>query len=66
MTSTSPMHETGHPKQCSGTTQRDGVERNEGGGFRMGEGEHVFLWQNYVNVWHKPSQYYKEIILKLK
>ena len=38
MTSTSPMHETGHPKQCSGTTQRDRVKRKEGGGFRMGGG----------------------------
>jgi len=32
MTSASLMHETGH----SGTTQRDGVEREVERGFRMG------------------------------
>ena len=34
---------------CSGTTQRDGMGREEGGGFRMGT--HVYLWQIHVDIW---------------
>ena len=30
------MHDTGCLGLCTGTTQRDGVGREEGGGFRMG------------------------------
>ena len=31
----SSMHEAGHSKLCSGTTQTDGVGRELGGEFRM-------------------------------
>ena len=31
------MHEAGQSKLVSGTTQRDGVQREMGGGFRMGK-----------------------------
>ena len=37
MTTASWMHEAGHSKACSGTTQRDGVGREVGGEFRMGD-----------------------------
>ena len=30
------MHDTGCLGQCTETTQRDGMGREEGGGFRMG------------------------------
>ena len=30
------MHNAGCLGWCTGTTQRDGVDREEGGGFRMG------------------------------
>ena len=39
--------------------------REVGGGFRMG-GAHVYLRPINVDVWQKPSQYYKVIILQLK
>ena len=37
--------------------------REEGG---SGWGTHVHLWLIHVNVWQKPSQYCKVIILQLK
>ena len=30
------------------------------------EGPYVYLWLTHVDVWHKPAQYCKAIILKLK
>ena len=36
MTRESLMHEAGHSKLVSGTTQGDGLGREVGGGFRMG------------------------------
>ena len=36
-----------------------------GRGFRS-EGTHVCLWPIHVDVWQKPSQYCKVIILQLK
>ena len=36
-----------------------------GEGFRI-RGTHVYLWPIHANVWQKPSQYYKVIILQLK
>jgi len=36
MTSTTLMHETGTQSWYTGTTQRDGVGKEMGGGFRMG------------------------------
>ena len=35
-TSPDSMHETGAQGWCTGMTQRDGMEREVGGGFRMG------------------------------
>ena len=34
---------------CTGMTRRDGMGREEGGGFRMGT--HVYLWRIYVDIW---------------
>ena len=34
---------------CTGTTQRDGVGREEGGG--SGWGAHVYLWRIHFDVW---------------
>ena len=34
---------------CSGMTQRDGIRRELGGGFRMGT--HVHPWRTEVSVW---------------
>ena len=39
--------------------------REVGGGFKK-EGTHVYLWLTHVDVWQKPSQYCKVIILQLK
>ena len=58
---TSPgwMHETSAQTWCTGKTQRDLVEREEGGGIRGGEGGgrggsgwgiHVYPWLIHVNV----------------
>ena len=37
MTSENSMHEAGHSKLVHWTTQRDGMGREVGGGFRMGD-----------------------------
>ena len=50
-------------RQVLGMTQRDGMEREVGGGFRMGT--HVNPWLIHVNVWQKPLQYYTVISLQL-
>ena len=56
----------GAQSQGSGETQRDGVGREVGVGFRTGAQVHP--WVIHVNVWQKkkPPQYCKEIILQLK
>ena len=40
---------------CTGTTQRDGMRREEGGGFRMGNtcipvADSCCIWQNQYNI----------------
>ena len=46
--------------------QPEGWDR-EGGGRRASEwGTHVHPWLIHVNVWQKPPQYCKGIILQLK
>ena len=53
---TSPgwMHETSAQGWCTGKTQRDGVEREVGGGI-SGWGTHVNPWLIHVNVWQKTT-----------
>ena len=57
------MHETSAQGWCTGKTQRDGVEREVGGGIRMGNT--CKSMADHVNVWQKPLQYYKVISLQL-
>ena len=38
----------------------------EVGGKLKREGTYVSLWLIHVDVWQKPAQYYKAIILQLK
>ena len=38
----------------------------EVGGKLKGGGTYVSLWLIHVDVWQKPAQYYKAIILQLK
>ena len=44
------MRRRGTQSLCSGTTQRDRVEKEVGGGLRMG-GTHVYLWPIHVDMW---------------
>ena len=53
----------GTQSQCTGTTQRDGMGREVGGGFR--KGPHVHLGLIHVNVWQKLPQYCKVISLQI-
>ena len=59
------MHEAGHSKLVLWPTQREGVGREMGGGFRIG-GIHVHPWLIPVDVWQKLPQYCKVISLQLK
>ena len=61
---TSPgwMHETSAQGWCTGKTQRDGMQREVGGGIGMGKC--VNPWLIHVNVWQKPLQYCKVISLQ--
>ena len=45
-------------------TQRDGMGKVVGGGFRWGT--HVNPWRIHINVWQKPLQCYKVINVQLK
>ena len=49
---------------CTGMTQRDGLGREVGGGYRMGNTCKPRLI--HINVWQKPLQYCKVISLQLK
>ena len=49
----------------TGTTQRDGMGREEGGGFRMGNSVylgliHVDIWQNQYNIVKLKNKIKKE------
>jgi len=53
----------GTQSQCSGTTQRDRVRREEGSGWWA---TCVDLWPIHVDAWQKPSQHCKVVILQLE
>ena len=59
------MYDAGHPKPglCDNLDRWGG----EGGGRGVPEGEstRVYLWPIHTDVWQKPSQYFKVIILQL-
>ena len=59
------MYDAGNPK----LVLCDNLEGWGGDGGERGvreRGAHVYLWPIHVDVWQKPSQYYKVIILQLK
>ena len=65
MTSASWMHEAGH-SQVELSDNPEGYDgEGDGRGIQDG-GTHVYLWLIHVDVWQKPSQYCKVIILRLK
>ena len=55
----------GNQSQGSGTTQKDGVEREAGGGFRMGGHMYACGWF-MLKCDKKPPQYCKASSLQLK
>ena len=54
----------GAQRWCTGTTLRDGMGREVGGG--SGWETHVHPWLIHVNVWQNPLQYCIVIRLQLK
>ena len=52
---------TSNPVLCDNLEGQDGV----GGKFKK-EGTYIHLWLIHVDVWQKPTQYCKVIILQLK
>ena len=65
MASASLTHEAGYSVLVLWDNPQGWVGSKVEGGFRMGRA-HVHLWLTHVNVWQKPSQYCKVIILQLK
>ena len=55
--------DTGSSTQCSVATQRGGMGWETGGRFKR-EATYVYLWLIHVDVWQKPAQYCKAIILQ--
>ena len=51
---------------CTGMTLRDGMGREVGGWFRMGNTCTPMACMIHVNVWQNPLQYCKVISLQLK
>ena len=70
MTSVSLMYDTGHPNPvlCDSLEGRGGEgtgREGMGRGFKR-KGTRVYPWAIQIDVWQKPSQYCKVIILQLK
>ena len=56
---------------CTGTTQRDGMRREEGGGFRMGNtcipvADSCCIWQNQYNIVKLKNKIKKFFLIFLK
>ena len=65
MTSASSIHEAGYPKLVLWDNPEGGG--GEGGGRQVQDGGiQVHSWLIHVDVWQKPPQYCKVIILQLK
>ena len=64
ITSPGLMHDTGSWVWCTGMTQRDGIGREVGGGFRMGN--MCTPMMDSCCCMAKPIQYCKVISLQLK
>ena len=65
MTSASLMHEAGHSKLVLWDNPEGWGGKGDGRGAQDGR-THVHPWLIHVNVWQKPQQYCKVIILQLK
>ena len=65
MTSASSMHEAGRSKLVLWDNP-EGWGREEGGRGAQDGRTYVHPWLIHVDVWQKPSQYSKVIILQLK
>ena len=60
------MYDAGHPQpMLCDNLEGWGGEGGGRGGFKR-EGTYVYLWLILDDVWQKPSQYCKVIILQLK
>ena len=59
------MHEAGHSKPVLWDNP-EGRGGEEGGRGVQDGGTHVHPWLIHVDVWQKPSQYCKVIIVQLK
>ena len=55
--------DSGSSAQGSGTTLRSAMGREVGGRFRR-EGTWVNQWQIHADVWQKPTQYCKVVIVQ--
>ena len=60
------MHEAGHPKLVLWENPEGWDGEGGGRGLQDGGTTYVYLWLTHVDVWQKPSQYCKVIILQLK
>ena len=58
-------YDSGNSNRASVKTSRGGMGRKVGGRFKR-EGTYVYLWLIHVDVWQKPTQFCKAIILQLK
>ena len=65
MTSAISIREAGHHKPVLWDNPEGQGGEGCGRGVQDG-GTHVYLWLIHLDVWQKPSQYYKVIILLLK
>ena len=54
--------EPGRLSWCTGTTQRDGMGREEGSGW----GTHVYLWQIHFDIWQNHYNIVKLNKIKFK
>ena len=59
------LNDSGNSNWGSVRTLKGGVGRQVGGKFKR-EGTYVYLWLSHVDVWQKPAQFCKAIILPLK
>ena len=59
------LYFSGNSNRGSVTSYRGGMGWKTGGRFKR-EGTYVYLWPIYVDVWQKPTKFYKVIILQLK
>ena len=65
ITSGNLLYDSGSSNWSSVTTQRGGMWWELRGKFKT-EGTYVYLQLIHVDVWQKPTQHYKAIILQLK